>query len=60
MFFLINPAKPTLLLPTPPECVTTTTSPFPLQSPVYAIIFLSLIHSADKVQSTPQILTALF
>ena len=31
IFFLINPWKPTLLVPTPPDTVTTTTSPLPLQ-----------------------------
>lgn len=42
-------------LPFPPDRVMTITSPFPLPGPVRAIILLGDFHSANNVQSIPQI-----
>ena len=50
-----NPLKPTVQLPTPPDLVVTMISPFPFPGPVRAIILLLDFHSADNIQSTPQI-----
>ena len=50
-----NPLKLTVQLPTPPDLVTTITSPLPLAAPVLAMILLGECHSAESKQSSPQI-----
>lgn len=51
----MNPLKPTVQLPVPPDFVVMIMSPLPFPRPVLAMILLLDFHSADKRQSTPQI-----
>ena len=41
-------------LPTPPERVVGMISPSPIAGPVRAIILLGVFHSAERIQSAPQ------
>lgn len=53
--WMLYPRNCTVVVPTPPERVTTTISPVPLAWPVLAMILLGDFHSVDSKQSTPQI-----
>ena len=52
---MLYPRNCTVVDPTPPQRVATMMSPVPFAWPVRAIILFGDFHSADRRQSTPQI-----
>ena len=48
-----SPVKKTVELPTPPDCVITTISPFSVTAPVVAISLFEVFHSTEMTHSIP-------